>query len=66
LTKAIEANAKSPALWNNLGAVRVRRGNTTAAIDAFQKALTMDAGFDAARANLTRATEIAALEKAAS
>ncbi|MET0618667.1 MAG: tetratricopeptide repeat protein [Thermoanaerobaculia bacterium] len=66
LTKAIEGNTKSPVLWNNLGAVRVRRGNTAGAIEAFQKALTMDAGFDAARANLARATELAALEKAAS
>ena len=66
LTKAIEANAKSPALWNNLGAARVRLGNTAGAIEAFQKALSMDAGFEAARSNLTRATEIAALEKAAS
>jgi tetratricopeptide (TPR) repeat protein len=66
LTKAIENNAKSPALWNNLGATRVRRGNNTGAIEAFQKALSMDAGFDAARTNLNRATELAALEKAAS
>ena len=66
LMKAIETNTKSPVLWNNLGAVRVRRGNNAGAIEAFQKALTMDAAFDAARANLTRATELAALEKAAS
>ena len=66
LVKAIEANTKSPVLWNNLGAVRVRRGNNAGAIEAFQKALTMDAAFDAARANLARATELAALEKAAS
>jgi tetratricopeptide (TPR) repeat protein len=66
LMKAIEANTKSPVLWNNLGATRVRRGNTAGAIEAFQRALTMDAGFDAARANLNRATELAALEKAAS
>jgi len=66
LVKAIEANTKSSVLWNNLGATRVRRGNTAGAIDAFQKALSMDPGFDAARANLTRATELAVLEKATS
>ncbi len=66
LMTAIESNTKSPVLWNNLGAMRVRRGNTAAAIAAFQKALTMDVGFEAARANLTRATELAALEKASS
>ncbi len=66
LVKAIEANAKSSVLWNNLGATRVRRGNTAGAIEAFQKALSMDPGFDAARANLARATELAVLEKATS
>ena len=66
LVKAIDANAKSPALWNNLGVTRVRRGDTAGAIEAFQKALAMDPGFEAAKANLARATEIAALEKAAS
>jgi tetratricopeptide (TPR) repeat protein len=66
LTKAIEANQKSPVLWNNLGATRVRRSNYAGAIEAFQKALMMDAAFEAARTNLNRATELAALEKAAS
>ena len=66
LVKAIESNAKSSVLWNNLGATRVRRGNTAGAIEAFQKALSMDPGFDAAKANLARATALAALEKASS
>ena len=34
--------------------------------EAFQKALSLDGSFDAARVNLARATELAALEKAAS
>ncbi len=66
LMTALESNTKSPVLWNNLGATRVRRGNNAGAISAFQKALTMDVGFEAARVNLTRATELAALEKASS
>ena len=66
LARAIEANTKAPALWNNLGVTRARLGDTAGAIQAFEKALAMDAGFEAARANLRRATEIGALEKAAS
>ena len=66
LSRAIESNTKSPVLWNNLGVVRTRRGNYSEALDAFQKALSLDAAFDVAKANLARATELAALEKAAS
>jgi Flp pilus assembly protein TadD len=66
LARAIENNTKSPALWNNLGVIRVRRGNYSGGIEAFQKALAVDGSFDAARINLTRSTELAALEKAAS
>ncbi|MFY9551187.1 MAG: tetratricopeptide repeat protein [Thermoanaerobaculia bacterium] len=66
LSKAIESNAKSPALWNNLGVVRTRRGNYPGAMDAFRKALGLDANFDAAKTNLARTSELAALEKAAS
>jgi len=66
LSKAIESNSKSPALWNDLGVVRARRGNYPAATEAFQKALSLDGKFEAAKANLARTGEIAALEKAAS
>ena len=66
LTKAIENNAKSPALWNNLGVIRAQRGSYATAEDAFQKALALDGAFDAAKTNLARTTELAALEKAAS
>ena len=66
LTKAIENNTKSPALWNNLGVIRAQRGNYSSASDAFAKALALDAGFEAAKANLARATQLAAMERAAS
>ena len=66
LLKAAESNTKSPVLWNNIGVVRVDRGSYAAAVEAFEKALTIDAGFEAARANLARAQELSALERAAS
>jgi len=66
LAKAVEGNTKSPVLWNNLGVVRVDRAEYTLALEAFERALAIDAGFEAARTNLARATELTTLEKAAS
>ena len=66
LMKAIENNTKSPALWNNLGVIRTQRSNYPGALDAFGKALALDATFEAAKANQARVIELAALEKAAS
>ncbi len=66
LVRSLENIAKSPALWNNLGVVRVERGEYAPAVEAFDKALAIDGSFDAARANRARASELAALEKAAS
>jgi tetratricopeptide (TPR) repeat protein len=66
LLKAVESNTKSPVLWNNLGVVRVDRAEYATAVDAFEKALAIDAGFEAAKANLARATELTTIEKAAS
>lgn len=66
LVKSIESNGKSPVLWNNLGVVRVDRGAYTPAVEAFEKALAIDANFESAKANLARASELASLEKAAS
>jgi tetratricopeptide (TPR) repeat protein len=65
LTKALGANAKSAVLWNNLGVVRSRRGAYPGAIEAFQKALAIDSGFEAAKANLARAEQLAAIDRAA-
>ena len=66
LATAVQTNTKSPVLWNNLGVIRVDRGAYAAAIEAFEKALAIDASFDSAKANLARTHEIATLEKAAS
>ena len=66
LVKSLDNNKRSPVLWNNLGVVRVDLGSYAPAVEAFQKALAIDAGFEAAKANLARANELAALEKAAS
>ena len=66
LTRSLENIAKSPVLWNNLGVVRVERGEYAEAVVAFDKALAIDGTFEAARANRARASELAALEKAAS
>jgi tetratricopeptide (TPR) repeat protein len=66
LRKAVESNTKSPILWNNLGVVRFDRAAYDGAIEAFQRALGIDAGFETAKANLARATELSVLEKAAS
>ncbi len=66
LARAIESNAKSPVLWNNLGVVRVERGNYASGIAAFQKALDLDGGFETAKSNLSRAGELAVLDRAAS
>jgi tetratricopeptide (TPR) repeat protein len=66
LVKSLESIAKSPVLWNNLGVVRVDRGAYAPAVEAFEKALAIDANFESAKANLARASELASLEKAAS
>lgn len=66
LTKAIENNAKSPALWNNLGVIRTQHGDYAGALVAFGKALALDSSFEAAKANQARTAELAAMEKAAS
>ena len=66
LVKAVEGSPKGASLWNNLGVARTRRGDFAGAVDAFQKAIGLDGNFDAARANLARAEQLAALERAAS
>jgi tetratricopeptide (TPR) repeat protein len=64
LQKAIEARPASATLWNNLGVLRVRKGAYGDAITAFQKALSINASFPSAKANLERAEQLAAIEKA--
>ena len=66
LVKALDVSPKGASLWNNLGVARTRRGNFTGAVDAFEKALGLDGNFEAARTNLTRAEQLAAIERAAS
>jgi Flp pilus assembly protein TadD len=66
LVKALEGSPKGASLWNNLGVARTRRGDYAGAVDAFQKAIGLDGNFEAARANLARAEQLASLERAAS
>ena len=66
LVKAVEGSPKGASLWNNLGVARTRRGDYAGAVEAFQKAIGLDGDFEAARTNLARAEQLAALERAAS
>jgi Flp pilus assembly protein TadD len=66
LRRASEAHPASARLWNDLGVVRVRRGQYPGALDAFRRALEVDPGFAAARRNLAGAEQLSALERAAS
>lgn len=66
LVKAVEASPKGASLWNNLGVARTREGDYAGAVQAFQKALDLDGNFEAARTNLSRAEQLASLERAAS
>ena len=52
--------------WNNLGVVRTRRGEYALAVEAFQRALSIDAGLEAARTNLARASQLYAIDRAVS
>jgi tetratricopeptide (TPR) repeat protein len=66
LGKALEARPDSALLWNNLGVVRTRRGEYAPAVEAFQKALSIDTSLEAAKTNLTRARELYAIDRAVS
>jgi tetratricopeptide (TPR) repeat protein len=65
LTKALQARPQSAVLWNNLGVVRSRRGAFAGAVEAFQKALVIDANLEEAKTNLSRAEQLAAIDRAA-
>jgi tetratricopeptide (TPR) repeat protein len=64
LQKAIEARPGSATLWNNLGVMRTRRGAYADAITAFQKALSINATLAPAKANLERAEQLSAIDRA--
>jgi predicted Zn-dependent protease len=64
LRKGIEARPASPTLWNNLGVMRARRASYAEAINALQKALSLNAGMAAAIANLERSEQLLAIERA--
>jgi len=66
LVQALEVSPKGSSLWNNLGVARTRRGDFAGAVDAFGKAIGLDGNFEAARSNLARAEQLAAVERAAS
>lgn len=66
LVKALETNPRSAVLWNNLGVIRTRRGTLSAALQAFTRALGEDPSFEPAKANLARAEQLAAIDRAAS
>ncbi len=66
LVKALEVSPKGSSLWNNLGVARTNRGEFADAVDAFEKAIGLDGNFEAARTNLARAEQLAAIERAAS
>ncbi|MDQ6891942.1 MAG: tetratricopeptide repeat protein [Acidobacteriota bacterium] len=64
LVKALENNGRSAVLWNNLGVIRTRKGALSGALAAFQRAIAEDSSFQPAKANLARAEQLAALDRA--
>ncbi len=66
LLKALEHSPASAVLWNDLGVVRMRRGDFSGSVEALHKALTLEGPPDAAKANLDRAEQLLALDRAAS
>jgi Flp pilus assembly protein TadD len=66
LVKSIEVNPASAVLWNDLGVVRMRRGDFAGSVEALHKAMSLEKPPDAAKANLERAEQLLALDRAAS
>jgi Flp pilus assembly protein TadD len=66
LGKALEMNPKSAVLWNDLGVVRMRRGDFGGSVEALHKTLSLETPPAAAKANLDRAEQLLALDRAAS
>ncbi|HEY6051537.1 MAG TPA: tetratricopeptide repeat protein, partial [Thermoanaerobaculia bacterium] len=66
IVKALENNGRSAVLWNNLGVIRTRKGALSGALAAFQRAIAEDSSFEPAKANLAKAEQLAALDRAGS
>ncbi|HEV8611058.1 MAG TPA: tetratricopeptide repeat protein [Thermoanaerobaculia bacterium] len=66
LVKSLEVNPASAVLWNDLGVVRMRRGDFGGSVEALHKALSLEKPPDAAKANLERAEQLLTLDRAAS
>jgi len=66
LVKALEITPDSGVLWNDLGVVRLRHGDFGGAVEALRKALTLEKPPEPTRANLERAEQLLALDRAAS
>jgi tetratricopeptide (TPR) repeat protein len=66
LLKALQISPTSAALWNDLGVVRIRRGDFSGAVEALRKALSLEGPPEAAKSNLDRAEQLLALDRAAS
>jgi Flp pilus assembly protein TadD len=66
LVKSLEVNPGSAVLWNDLGVVRMRRGDFSGSVEALHKAMSLEKPPDAAKANLERAEQLLALDRAAS
>jgi Flp pilus assembly protein TadD len=66
LVKSIEVNPASAILWNDLGVVRMRRGDFAGSVEALHKAMSLEKPPDATKANLERAEQLLALDRAAS
>lgn len=66
LLRALQTTPASAVLWNDLGVVRMKRGDFAGSVEALHKALTLEGPPDAAKANLDRAEQLLALDRAAS
>ncbi len=66
LLDALAVTPASGVLWNDLGVVRIRRGDFPGAVEALKKALTAEKPPEPTAANLERAEQLLALDRAAS
>jgi Flp pilus assembly protein TadD len=65
ILKALVVSPNSAVLWNDLGVVRLRRRDYAGAVEALQKALTLEKPPEAAKTNLERAEQLLVLDRAA-